>query len=580
MLSKSNSFTVSSAIATFFHRRGIRFVHQLSGGMIVFLADAFENVGINVINYRHEQAAGFSAEGESRFSGNPAIVMGTSGPGATNLITAMASAYFDSTPVIFITGQVNTKELKKNEGQRQNGFQELDIAMLCTSITKRVFKLMDVEDLEGTLTAAWEVSISDRMGPVLIDIPIDVQQLDVSKELENRISNFQIPQADSNGSLLLSEPNNASKTFNLFSEIARILNSARRPLILAGGGVRLDLATEDLRDFARRSGIPVVSSLMGIDSHSHEEPTYVGFIGSYGNRWANRSLYRSDVLLVLGSRLDIRQTGDDVHEFASNKFIVRVDVDEHELSGRVGANISIDSGIRRFLQELKSFEINPPSASDFLSEIEQWRRENPPSREQLVLKGVDPILAVKEIGRCHKEVAGYMVDVGQHQMWAAQGLSLSDKQRFITSGGLGSMGFALPASLGAALASGQRWVVITGDGCIQLSLAELQTLKQLNLPIVIYLFNNFQHGMVAQFQKENLERRYLGTRDGYSVPDFKRVVEAFDISFHRAKNLEELIEINRGLQNSIQEPSFVEIIIDQEYEALPKLGKQVKLGNM
>lgn len=142
------------------------------------------------------------------------------------------------------------------------------------------------------------------------------------------------------------------------------------------------------------------------------------------------------------------------------------------------------------------------------------------------------------------------------------------------------MGFALPASLGAALASGQRWVVITGDGCIQLSLAELQTLKQLNLPIVIYLFNNFQHGMVAQFQKENLERRYLGTRDGYSVPDFKRVVEAFDISFHRAKNLEELIEINRRLQNSIQEPSFVEIIIDQEYEALPKLGKQVKLGNM
>jgi len=580
MIDEKDFVTVSEAVASFYSKRNIRFVHQLSGGMIVFLADAFARNGIEVINYRNEQAAGFSAEGESRFSGQPAIALGTSGPGATNLITSIASAYFDSTPLIFITGQVSTSEIKKIDGQRQNGFQELDISLMCRSITKGVFKILGANDIELVLQTAWDLATSGRKGPVLLDIPIDIQQLQVLSDNEDSVQTSKVSE-DASGNTSRPDRKTHTKDYpDRFQELTRILNSAERPLILVGGGVQLDSATEQFRHFAQRSGIPVVSSLMGIDCYSHEEENYVGFIGSYGNRWANRALYRSDVLLVLGSRLDIRQTGSNVDEFMANKYIIRVDIDQYELAGRVRANMIIESRVSEFLSGLYDFEINPKGAHDFMREIDFWRRKNPQSQEQLIFEGIDPIQAIAEISKNHTDVDGYVIDVGQHQMWAAQALRLNPAQRFITSGGLGSMGFALPASIGAALASGQKWVVITGDGCTQLSIAEFQTLKHLNLPIVVYLFNNYQHGMVAQFQKENLQGRFLGTRDGYSVPNFQKIIEGFEIPFYNVKTMPELATVQIEHLKSIHGPAVIEISVDQRVEALPKLGKNVKLGDM
>jgi len=547
--------TLADCIAMFIAEKDASAVYQLSGGMIAFLIDAIGRLGqTKIINTRHEQAAGFAAEGSARVTKKPGFAMGTSGPGATNLLTPIASSFFDSIPVIYITGQVNQKELRTNPNQRQNGFQELDICEMAKTITKKVYRPNTAKEAFKALEEGWLLAQDGRQGPVLIDIPINLQQEELEYESTNIDQKTLKSEADS----------------SVNYEIIDYLYAAKRPLILVGGGVRLSNASELLSMFIDKSGIPYVSSLLGLDSISHTDDKYLGFIGSYGNRWANAALSESDLLIVLGSRLDVRQTGNDVSQFMANKKIIRVDIDDHELTGRVHSDVLIKSDISEFLKSLIGIDYKFDSTS-FISEIKKLREERPQEFEQITGLKLNPNIVMEWLSDTFNKASGYVVDVGQHQMWAAQSIRLESGQRFLTSGGLGAMGFAMPASIGAAVSSNSNWVMISGDGCLQLSSPELQTIVQYTLPITVCVINNGQHGMVAQFQEENMNGRLIGTREGFSNPNFQELAKAYGfLNVHKVESDSELVELSSIVKEWKEGPSFLEFIIDGRAQALPK----------
>lgn len=547
--------TLADCIAMFIAEKDASAVYQLSGGMIAFLIDAIGRLGqTKIINTRHEQAAGFAAEGSARVTKKPGFAMGTSGPGATNLLTPIASSFFDSIPVIYITGQVNQKELRANPNQRQNGFQELDICEMAKTITKKVYRPNTAKEAFKALEEGWLLAQDGRQGPVLIDIPINLQQEELEYESTNVDQKILKSEADS----------------SVNHEIIDYLYAAKRPLILVGGGVRLSNASELLSMFIDKTGIPYVSSLLGLDSISHTDDKYLGFIGSYGNRWANAALSESDLLIVLGSRLDVRQTGNDVSQFMANKKIIRVDIDDHELTGRIHSDVSIKSDISEFLKSLIGIDYKFDSTS-FISEIKKLREERPQEFEQITGLKLNPNIVMEWLSDTFNKASGYVVDVGQHQMWAAQSIRLESGQRFLTSGGLGAMGFAMPASIGAAVSSNSNWVMISGDGCLQLSSPELQTIVQYNLPITVCVINNGQHGMVAQFQEENMNGRLIGTREGFSNPNFQELARAYGfLNVHKVESDSELVELSSIVKEWKEGPSFLEFIIDGRAKALPK----------
>lgn len=556
---KSNSpKTVAEYYADFIALKEAPAVFQLSGGMIAFLADAIYRKDVTpLITNRHEQASGFAAEGGTRVSGKTCVALGTSGPGASNLVTSIASCYFDSVPVVYITGQVNTKEIKSSAEQRQNGFQELDVVSMVKGITKATYSPRNAVEAIQALHEAWDIANQARFGPVLIDLPIDVQQLPF-EELKH----------------VLSEPPFETQ-FELEDEVFPLVNSAiqnsRKPLILVGGGVVLDQATSELESFVDKTQIPVVATLMGLDSAAKINGLNLGFIGSYGNRWANEALKDSDLLIVLGCRLDPRQTGGSIEEFKKDKIIIRVDIDNFELEGRVEAEIKIRSRIGPFLSDPrlnKEFRI----ANPLIQLSQAIKNSKPQIDEQEIDLSLNPNEFLESISLIHKEADGYIVDVGQHQMWAAQSIKVLPNQRFLTSGGLGAMGFSLPAAIGASIATNGEWVVVLGDGCAQLSAPELQTISELGLPISIYVMNNRQHGMVAQFQDENMASRYVGTRFGYSTPDFCVLAETYGFkNTFTINSIDQLGELESIKKSTRKGPVLVNVMISSGAKALPKM---------
>ncbi len=543
---------VADWISNFLVENGITHVYQLSGGMTAFLADSMARTSkIEIISLRHEQAAGFAAEGFSRVSGVPSVAMGTSGPGATNLVTAIASSYYDSVPVIFITGQVHQDEIKKNHLQRQNGFQELDIARMSAGVTKFSQTIQSAAEVCEVFHKALYLSTSGRPGPVLLDVPINIQQEEIP---DQRITP---------GEFLETETTD-------FADLLSMILNSQRPLVLAGGGIRISKATRQFSNFIEKFQIPVVTSLMGLDSISSDSPLKIGMIGSYGNRWANRALMRSDLLIVLGSRLDIRQTGADIGLFKKDKKIIRIDIDDTEIGGRVASDNSYHSSLNTFFDFMEAIDYKSnPLHLQLLHNAVEYSQEHSQANEQPSLNGINPSTLMEMISDMFTNSKGYVVDVGQHQMWAAQSLVLKGNQRFLTSGGLGAMGFSIPASIGAWHASPGKWVTILGDGCAQISMSELQSLKSIQPNLAIIIMNNHQQGMVAQFQEENLGSRYIGTRSGYSTPNFAKVAEAFGIKSFQASSIDECRRIF-GAVNNLEEPVIIEINIPQKAKALPK----------
>ena len=548
-------------IVRFLIQRGVRHVFEVSGGMITHLLDSCYQLGApNVISVRHEQAAGFAAEGWGRMTSVPGVALATSGPGATNLLTAIGSCYFDSTPAAFITGQVNRHERKGTRDVRQLGFQETDIVAMAKPITKAAWQVETPESLPSMLERAFAVALGDRPGPVLLDIPMDVQRSDITDEMHGPVAT----------------PLPASATLaNDIDDVLAALRKAERPLVLAGGGVRSSNTADAFRSAIRGLGVPVVHSLMAVDVLPFEDELRVGMIGTYGNRWANLAMGRSDLLLVLGSRLDIRQTGSDVAAFQAGRAIFQVDVQPGEMNQRITGCHAICSDLGPFLSQLRTRLSNqnlvPRDA--WKAEIAELRKRWPDTAETQGAPGINPNAFMHALARASRAASAFAIDVGQHQMWAAQSLELAEDQRFLTSGGMGSMGFGLPAAIGAAFACAPRpTVVVAGDGGFQHNIHELQTIAHHRLPVKMVVMNNHCHGMVRQFQESYFESRFQSTTWGYSAPDFAKVALAYDIP---AFTVSDEAGVAAGLADLWRDPTapaLLQVLIDTTTPVYPKIA--------
>lgn len=543
--------------------RKVPAVFELIGGMITHMVDSIHVLGKTpIISMRHEQGAAFAAEAAGRILGDiPGVAMATSGPGATNLLTGIGSCFFDSSPAVFITGQVNRHEQKGERAIRQLGFQETDIAAMAAPITKKVFRVNDAEELPQILEDAFHIATSGRRGPVLIDIPMDVQRDQVTAEVRP------LPGRRDLGVLSTAFAEDALKA---------VLKSAK-PLVLAGGGIRSGLAIEAFRNFVRQANIPVVHSLMASDVVGFGDSLNVGMIGSYGNRWANLALNDCDCLIVLGSRLDVRQTGSDTEGFKGERPIFHVDIESGEINNRVVDCYATVSDLKPALDVLA--DVFAGNATQIAKQIEPWTREIAalrakwPDTEELSIPGINPNRFMHQLSQSMTDAGAYIVDVGQHQMWSAQSLELSTEQRFLTSGGMGSMGFALPASIGAAVClKGQPVVMIAGDGGFQCNIQELQTIAHLGLPVKMVVINNECHGMVRQFQESYFHARYQSTMWGYSAPDFRRIADAYGIDSRTVTAPADVDQALRWFASDPKVPNLLQVMVDPMANAYPKLA--------
>ena len=550
---------ISDYIIEFLLSKNINKTFGYIGGAIAHIYHSIDKYKeMEIINCIHEQGAGFAAEGYARITGKSGVAFATSGPGATNLITPIGSCYFDSVPTMFITGQVNTYEYKYDKPVRQIGFQETDIVSIIKPIVKYAVMVDKVEDIRYELEKAYYLSQEGRKGPVLVDIPMNIQRTEV--DISSLKSFF-----DSNEYF---ELENNKKKKNNVDEVINLLKESKRPIVLIGGGVRLSNANVELLNYVEKYSIPVVYSLMGKDAISEDYKYNLGLIGSYGNRYGNLALANSDLILVLGSRLDTRQTGTSLDTFAREAKIIQVDVDKNELGSKIKIDIEINSDVKDFIATLNKYEINI-DITEWLKKLKEYKNkfsstvgfDNNLKIPNYVVSIISKYLQDEDI----------CVDVGQHQMWTAQSLNIKATQRVLFSGGMGAMGFALPASIGACIGSNKRTVVIAGDGGIQMNIQELEVINRRKLPIKIFVLNNKNLGMVRQFQELYFDKKYLGTIDDYSVPNLVDIAKAYAI---KARKIDDISKLEIELKDifSSNEPELINIELPVEMTTVePKL---------
>ncbi len=549
---------VTDYIVGFLDRKGVKHVFELSGGMITHLLDSLcvQN-RVQAISVHHEQSAAFAADACGRMTGIPGIAMATSGPGATNLLTGIGSCYFDSSPSVFITGQVNRSEQKGDRAIRQLGFQETDIVSMAKPVTKRAVGIQTPEEVPDALERAFTEATSGRPGPVLLDIPMDVQRGIIEDRVPGQTAAQDSPPVD-------------------IGPLLAAIAASQRPLILAGGGLRAGRAVAMFRRLVDILGIPVVHSLMGADVLPYAHPSRIGMIGTYGNRWANLAMINSDLLIVLGSRLDVRQTGSRTEAFARGRMVFHVDCETGEINNRVKNCHGLVSEIGPFLEQMVVACASTGTAGRYapwLSRIAELRQVHPDTEELQNLPGINPNVFMHQLSRQSRDAGAYVVDVGQHQMWAAQSLELGPDQRLLSSGGMGSMGFALPAAIGTSLCMhGRPVTVIAGDGGFQCNIQELQTVARLNLPVKIVIANNQCHGMVRQFQESYFGGRYQSTYLGYSAPDFSKVSSAYGIESLTVAEAEDVEVALQWLWRNPERPQLLQVMIDTFTNTYPKVA--------
>ncbi len=551
---------VSDYIAQFLHHHKITHVFEVAGGMIAHILDALHLDGrMDIISVHHEQAAAFAADAYGRITGKPGIAMATSGPGATNLLTGIAGCYFDSSPAIFITGQVNLQEQKGTLKIRQLGFQETDIVAMAKPVTKKCYSVKEARHIPMIFHEAYQIAISGRKGPVLIDIPMNIQReiIDVDPLFKN-----------------ITEENTKLNENNL-DALHEAIAIAEKPLILAGGGINSGRASKEFLAFAELIQVPIVTSLQALDVLPFDHPLRVGFIGTYGNRWANLAMNSADLLIVMGSRLDIRQTGADLISFCNKKKIFHIDCDENEINNRVKGCIPIHGTILDFLKAMtcKMQPLHLKKHDKWLHEIASIKKAWPDISELKQINGINPNVFIHMLSKSSMNALGFVADVGSHQMWAAQSLEIRPHQIFISSAGLGSMGFALPAAIGISLASQRKpVVVIAGDGGFQMNIQELQTVVRNKLPIKIVIINNNCLGMIRQFQDSYFHGRYQSTSLGYSAPNFEEIGRAYGILSHTISGSEEIASGLRHLWKNTEDAALLQVMVEANVNVYPKIA--------
>lgn len=543
---------VSDYIVKFLADKGVTDVFGYPGGMVTHLMESFSASGEQIqahVNY-HEQAAAFAACGYAQAKGAPGVAYATSGPGATNLITGIANAWFDSIPAIFITGQVNTFEAKGKLPVRQCGFQETDILSMVKNITKYCVYVEKKQDIRYELEKAWYFAEEGRKGPVLLDIPMNIQRSDVNpKELKGY------------------KPQEAIMV-NLEEVVERfqkILQKTERPVLLIGSGVKTAKANKQIADFIEKWNIPVVSSMLAFDVLGRDHPNYFGFIGAYGDRTANFIIAKSDLIISMGSRLDIRQIGAMVENFGKDAKLIRVDIDEGELSRKIKEDEwGIRCDINAFLRKEKE------KRCDISNSVEEWLSICRVIREKLF--GIDdqePNERVRMLSKELPEGIEITTDVGQNQVWIAQSFISKKGQEVFFSGGHGAMGYSLPAAIGAYYGSRRPVVSFNGDGGIQMNIQELQFVVRENLPILIVILNNSSLGMIRHFQEMYFQSNYYQTMSsgGYTVPDFGKIADAYGIEYYCIAGDENMDKWKWDMNG----PKIIEISLENNTYVFPKL---------
>ena len=549
---------VADYIVEFFIKKGITDVFGYPGGMVTHLMDSFAKYQNKIkahVTY-HEQGAAFAACGYAQVSGKPGVAYSTSGPGATNLITGICNSFFDSIPTIFITGQVNLQEAKGNYLVRQRGFQETDIVSIVKPVTKYARYIDSKESLITSLDEAYKIAVSGRMGPVLLDVPMNIFKEDISTSSLNCLKKTETTSAD--GTL-----NN-----DIVAILERELNSSKCPCLIVGNGVKISNTGDKIRTFANKYKIPVVTSMIAFDVLQNDDFNY-GFIGAYGSRVANFIVAKSDLIISVGSRLDIRQVGKNRDNFAPNAKIIRFDVDQGEL------DYAVHSDEIHFCVEMKEI-------ADIWNFINVKRNYSlwitVCDKIKSLLSTVDYNHISNVVSTISEFVPGNSVittDVGQNQVWIAQSFKLKYGQKVLFSGGHGAMGYSLPAAIGACLASGGKMTVcFSGDGGLQMNIQELQFIAREKLPIKIIVFNNNSLGMIRHFQEMYFKKLYFQTKPegGYTAPDFKKVACAYGIESIQfdSKNIVNEIDVVKHFFET-DCPSLLEIIIDEDTYVVPKL---------
>ncbi len=513
-----------------------------------------KNKNIENIFTIHEQGCGFSAEGYARATGKTGVATATSGPGATNLVTAVADCYFDSIPSIFIVGDVPPYECKQNRDIRQFGFQETDIVSICKPITKYATAINSLDELRYKLEKAYFLSRNGRKGPIVISLPENLQfRIDFNPKKSN--SFFKSKEYE----LLKEKSRDISRDIKKTIEL---INSAKRPLILVGGGVRLSNGVKELREFLKNSNIPIVYSLMGKDAISDEYKYNLGFIGNFGTRYANLTIANSDLLIVLGSRLDNLQTGRKIETFARGAKIIQVDIDRGELGIRMDIDLAINYDIKEFLIKVNKLNNLSLNIKAWQEKVLEYKKTYPIN---YTLNGAKKI-GNSIISKLSKELRDddiICVDVGEHQMLVAQSLKVKNNQRVLFSGGFGAMGFALPSAIGATIGTNRRAIIISGDGGFQMNIQELEIIKRRNLPIKIFIINNNSLHMVKLRQDTYLEGNSVGSKKDYSVPNFKKIGKAYGIESYRVSKLKNIKKIfKKSLKNDEAQIIDIEISAD------------------
>ena len=534
---------------------GVEVVFGLPGGANLPTYDAFYDGGIKHILVRHEQGGGHAAEGYAKATGKVGVALGTSGPGATNLVTAITDAMMDSVPTVFLTGQVRTELLGTD------GFQEADTIGITMPIVKHSFMIQHPLELPRTLHEAFHIARSGRPGPVVVDIPQDLSRADIAYE---PVDDLHLP-----GYQPTTEGN--QKQIRL---AAKALANSRRPVIYAGGGVVNANAAAELTELVASDRFPCTCTLMALGAFPASQGQWLGMLGMHGTRAANYAMDEADLIVAIGARFDDRITGK-LSEFAPRAKFIHIDVDPAEISKNVPAHIPIvgdaKNVLARLTNEYRALGPEPARLAAWWERIDQWRQQYPLRYDDSPDTEIKPQYLVQALYQATGGDCILSSDVGQHQMWAAQYFHFSKPRRWVNSGGLGTMGFGLPAAIGAAVGNPEvPSVLLTGDGSFQMNSQELATCKSHEIPVKVVIMNNGYLGMVRQWQELFWDRRYSHVDTG-SWPDFVKLAEAYGATGVRLTEKKTLVE---DMRKAIETPGpvVVDVRVTREENTYPMIA--------
>jgi acetolactate synthase-1/2/3 large subunit len=539
-------------------REGVDTVFGISGGSVIHLYHVLPDYPIHHVLTRHEQGAAHAADGYARATGRVGVCIATSGPGATNLVTGIATAYMDSSPVVAITGQVTTPVIGTD------AFQEVDITGITQPVTKHNYLVTDVEELPTVLREAFYIARTGRPGPVLVDIAKDVQaaEFDYVYPDEVVLPGYRIPHDDLSAQI---------------QQAAQMIGAAKKPLVIAGHGVVLAGAEDALLKLVEKSNLPVVTTLLGIGAMPETHYLCLGMVGMHGEAYTNLALCEADLLITLGCRFDDRITGP-VDQFAPQARILHIDIDPVEIGKNVPPTLAIVGDLKDVLPPLISLTNNGAHPA-WLECIQEWRRDS--AKRDIIAQETDelvPQYVVRQIWEATRGEVLVVSDVGQNQMWEAQYFIHHRRRGLLSSGGLGTMGFALPAAIGAQMGrpGEQVWVTV-GDGGFQMNIQELATVVQEHLPLKIAILNNGYLGMVRQWQQLFFEGRYSGTP--LLGPDFARVAEAYGITGLTVREKSEVVPAIVQARDAAG-PVLIDFRVEQEENVYPMVAPGSPVSQM